>query len=709
LVRIILTSFLIFAFDISAAKISDFNIDNKVEWLAGDLISTGVSHRGLLELAPDQAKITGKLPGYLSAIISDNKGGFFVGTMHPAKLLHVSQDGKIKTLAEIESGIVSSVALTSDGRVAFSTTPKGAVKLIDPSGQRKDITIKVSKDLLLSLRTYGDKLYALAGGNGGELLQIDINSKNVKSLVQLKESALTSLEIYGKTRSPTFLFGSAREGIVYRFDGKYLKALVNTGLKEVTAIVRGEEGRIYAALIDSDANGDGYVSMRASHLENLKNEKEQSAPKIKRSQVVLILPDGRFEVLWQSKREAVYDLYLQKDEQKLLAATGPNGLLIDISPSGERSSGVILKSKTKGDIWKILPLENRMTLAMSRPSALIRVAAKAARAGIYESKIFDTKTIARLGQMYIDGVVTSPKGVKAFVRVGNTPKPDQTWSLFTSAENSKRLRGRYAQIQLKLKGPNKPKVRDVKLYYQRQNRPPRIGQVKLLRRGIKLKAELPGSKTVHSADLKELIVSELLPSDLDAFLPRVSQKVQVQYDPDYQSIQVFAGDADDDVLSYRYWLERLGPKNIGRSLLKDWSLNSFLSFNTAKLSDGRYVVHVEVDDLPSNTYRGLRDDKASTKAFRIDSGRPQFIEAKAVRKDFGVLLSALVQSKVPLAEVRCAVGGANWQLIEPLDGVVDGQKERFDVMLKGRPLFGAIACKATDENLKTREIQINVD
>jgi hypothetical protein len=140
-----------------------------------------------------------------------------------------------------------------------------------------------------------------------------------------------------------------------------------------------------------------------------------------------------------------------------------------------------------------------------------------------------------------------------------------------------------------------------------------------------------------------------------------------------------AEDPDADSLRYSVWCRRLGEDGPGQ-LLRSGLTDGVLAWDTRSLSDGRYVLAVEVSDAPGNPAGLALMDKRESLPFDVDNTPPQI--SVAIRP--GHPTSVRVEARDDASSIqRCeyASDGSTWNEIYPVDGVGGARSESFEFTL----------------------------
>ncbi|HEY1097291.1 MAG TPA: hypothetical protein VGF99_00120, partial [Myxococcota bacterium] len=188
------------------------------------------------------------------------------------------------------------------------------------------------------------------------------------------------------------------------------------------------------------------------------------------------------------------------------------------------------------------------------------------------------------------------------------------------------------------------------------------------------------------------------------------------YDVGYRTVYAYVEDADKDALRYRFYLGRVqGPQSPSTwQLIKDWSAEPFVSFESSRLADADYRVKVEVDDSPTNGPTRLLGDTQMSAPFVVTHQAPRTSALSATRSAGKVRLRLSVEAPLPLVSVRCSTGLDEWLPLDPVDGILDGSRESFDVVMAATAssstgtAVDAVSCEIYDEGLNFARVDVPV-
>ncbi|MFH1231886.1 MAG: hypothetical protein V1709_10370 [Planctomycetota bacterium] len=266
----------------------------------------------------------------------------------------------------------------------------------------------------------------------------------------------------------------------------------------------------------------------------------------------------------------------------------------------------------------------------------------------FTTDVWDAKFPARWGDFSFDGQGT----VALQTQSGNTAKPDETWSdwsektVIKGKESVKPISpiGRY--FRLKIFWEDKDTiVQRITQNYLIYNQQPKILESK---------------------------ISPIPPLPPTGIPPRITAR----------KITCQAKDPDNDILSYRIYyrnenqkvwilLNQEQPGGLITANEYNWNIDS--------LPDGRYFIRLEATDEKVNPQGAeLKDEKVS-EAVIVDNTKPLIKELTVTEK---LECSGKAEDNLnQIKRMECSIDGGKWELVFPLDGIMDSRIEGFKFII----------------------------
>lgn len=712
-------------------------IDAFTAFAQGEFDNVGLTADGQLSLQAALQPWMDDLSGPVISMARAADGTVYVATGTPARIWKLpkapAKDAKPEEIYKGTKAILTSLAVVG-GKLVALTAPESEIVVVDIATKAVTTTKIDGATMLLGLavgQNNPNSVYVVGGGKEGALWQFDVATAKVSQLAKVKEAYLRSVAVRlvkstgvaaGAAGTEMIVVGSADEGIVYSYENKKLRALFDAETSEVSALSIGSDGTVYAAFVDAEGKltTGGTLRDKAPEEKESDDKKAKSKPrKVRASEVIRLTPQGQGHVLWQSKQDGAYAMALTDGEKSLLVGTGGRGRLLRIDASGKTSAVIASRIKDHDEISAILTdaAGGNVVVGTSHSGAVYTLGADTAAQGTFTSAVLDAGTLAQYGVALVDKGDAAGTSLK--VRTGNTKEPDDTWSDFVAVGAGGQIGkvpvGRYAQVQITLSKQAKPTVvNSVRVSYLPQNRAPELTRVDVLASGWRLNMSSRDAGGSRSVTLNENPFARFL-GERGGQAPTLEERPSARqtFEEGYRTVYAYAEDLDKDSLRYRFYLSptdasgSVGASASSWTLIKDWSEEPFVSFEEGRLADGLYRVKIEVDDVLTNGPSRRLGDGQISPLFRVDRVAPRIENGAVAAAADGVKVSFSVRASHPLALVRCtSLGSEAWYPLDPVDGILDGNQEKFDVVLPAQK--GAIhaTCEAYDETGKQVRAEI---
>lgn len=681
----------------------------------GDLEDAALTGAGDITLGYGLAKVADALPGPVLALAPGEDGAVYAATANPARIWRVRKGEKPKLVAELKKPLITALLIQRPGELVALTAPSGAAEFIDAASGavKRRVEYKAAR-AVLGASVLGTTIYAVGGGDEGVLLRLQPGATAFETLAVVKESYLRTITARATRSGPQIVVGGANEGIVYAWTGERLRALVDAEPSEVTALAISARGEIFAALVDAD----GKLSEGATERDR---DGEAPAPKtkprkVKSAEVWRISPDGRSEVLFQSKAYGAYALALAERGRKLYVGAGAKGRVYAIDPAGKLAASVVASTQEHEEIVALLADgAGGLWAGTAHGGAVLHMDRARVRQAAFSTPPLDAGALARFGMVHVQKRLPEGTSVTVQLRTGNTKTPDDTWSAFSPALTADGVpaapAGRYAQLRLVLSRTkeNSPLVSGASLAYLVDNRAPELSRIDVLTPGWKVTSQQREPNDARSVTFSKEPFKKFV-GPVSGVLPELSERPSGKQvaEAGYQTVYAWAEDPDQDALRYQFYLGKVseGGEIERWQLVKPWSTEPFLSYDASRSADGAYRVRVEVDDLLTNGPIRVRSDELQSNVFTVSHRPPSLSDVATRALEGGVRLRFRATATLPLVAIRCAVNGGEWVPIDPADGMVDGREERVDVLLPAVSAADAISCEAVDQALNMVRVDV---
>jgi hypothetical protein len=294
--------------------------------------------------------------------------------------------------------------------------------------------------------------------------------------------------------------------------------------------------------------------------------------------------------------------------------------------------------------------------------------------GSYDSAVLDTKTSAAWGRIWW----RSSGNVTIQTRSGNTEKPDETWSPWSSAIADPKggqivsPKARYFQWHATLKSSlGNATLNEVNVAFAPRNIAPEILSIQVLPTNVGLIANPPVQIDPNI---------ELSGMDPVTFgIPNAAVPPRRVFQRGATSLQWTAEDRNGDKLVYDVYYKQVGDAMF--KLLRGDLSDNFLAIDGQSLADGRYIFKIVAKDSPSNTPSTALTGERISGPIDIDNtppvvtpfGTPQ-VNGDRVRVVFDAVDAASY-----LTRAEYSVNGGPWNPVYADDGISDSPNERYTV------------------------------
>ncbi len=593
--------------------------------------------------------------------------------------------GKSRKLAKLDAVLVASLAVGPGGVVFAGTMPGGRIFAINKDGKSREL-IKLDAEHIWALAYDESKqtLYA-ATGPAGKLYAVDVRDldhptvgNHARVVYDSGEKHLLSMV---RGDDGALYAGSADQAILYRIvdqpgGAAKVQALHDFEGEEVRAIVR-RGSTLYVAINEFQKPTTTTTPTAASTTRGTKmilpavaaTAPTPAVPRDRKGKgaVYRVDPDGRVEQLHALADGYFTALHVDSDGS-LWAASGANGRVYLIRP--DRTVVTALDLPERQVLTLAFDGSERM-LGTGDAGALYLISPNPPKDASYTTKVLDANWIARWGNVRWSG----RGAITVDTRSGNTAHPDKTWTAWLPPAKPEKLadggsgriaspEGRYLQVRVSLPSA-KTVLRDLTIYYQPQNQPPRISEI-----------TVDDRKAAHTRPRSPVV--------------KLHWKVE---------------NPDEDELVYRLsfreesevnWKPLGGPEPLTH-LEYEW--------NTESIPDGNYVVRVVASDERANPRDQALESSLISSPFLVDNRKPELSDLQV---SYPYASGRARDSFSPISELAYSIDGGDWQPFAPRDGVFDDPSEDFTVQLPKALSSGAhsLAVRAVDAADNVGAVQV---
>lgn len=677
-----------------AEKTRTWHQTSAADFEKGTAEGVAISSDGTLSLAPKIAELYESPAAYLGAIATDSKRNIYVSGGPDARVYRIpAAGGEGELFFEADAVDVRALAFDEDDNLYAAVSPEAKVYKITPDGESTEIYDPGCDYVWAMAFDSHNRLY-LATGDKGEIHRIttdgegglffETNESHVRSLlVDDNDDLIVGTDPSGLVMRVTTRDGSTPEGFV----------LYQSSRAEITAVVRGADGTIYAAGVGNRTTTVGRRPAAPTRTPTPAGSTPQggstgtppqqaatpaptrTAPAallarvIGGSTIYAIAADGEPREIWKSGQTIVYALSLDASG-RLLAGTGDKGRLMRIDGA---TSSTILTTRDSKQITALALSGERTIAATSNIGTVFSVGPGLADEGVFESDIHDAAQFSKFGRIEWKGTAAS-----LLVRSGNLNSPERNWSDWSAVSDANGgVSGvpgaRFAQWKavLRAEADSVPQLRSATLYYQPKNSAPRISAIEATPPNYRFP---PRPSTARNGNINLPPLGSAPPSSRSTTTRQIQSMLPA---PGHIGVRWDAEDANDDDLWAR--VEIQGESETTWILLEEEIEGSKHSWDSSAFADGWYRARATVTDEPSNSGPDALSDSMTSEPFLIDNSAPTVTELAAAIENGRVrasFVAADTASKVTAAEY--SLNGGDWKLLVPANGLFDSARAEFE-------------------------------
>ncbi len=673
------------------------------DFLAGDTKGVAVSADGRLMLGaalavrawPDDAN-----DAAVFGAATDSSGRVFVATGGGLGRLFVSNGANVTLLFTAPEPNITAVAVAPDGLVVCASSPNGKIYRIDPKATdpaRAGTVLAEPKEAAIwALAFARDGTLYVGTGNKGRVYR-----KTPSGALELFHE-IEDVHVRALAVSPdgSVYAGTSDRGLVVALPTRGSpRTLHDFSRPEVSGLAVDARGVVYAAASQIDASigrpapvesglrptptptpvpsgraeeaPRGSVSVSASTSLARPPAEPRSTSS---SEIVVIQPDGFVEPGWLFPEESILGLRLDTGGA-LLVATGPRGRVYEwrdrhvrlVASTGERLALAIPEAGTAFAV-----------VTMGSPG-ILRPAPAGIAAGTFTSAVKDGLRLSTFGRLRYEGNVPVGAALALSVRAGNSEKPDGTWSAWmpVAADGSaKPPVARFFQWKAELTASPKgesPVVERAELSYSERNARPVLENLAVLEPGAVFSRGAGGAGVLSVANPDESGIYAGLEAPHEGTAEGPGKRL---FRKGYRTVTWKGTDPNGDSLRYEVDARREGGTAwfLVRKDLED----SFLSFDTTALPDGRYRFRVTASDRLSQPESEALTASEESGVVVVDNTAPVLkVQSRSVDGDALVVKVLATDALSPVTKAEGAVNADRWRLLPAEDGAADSPVERF--------------------------------
>lgn len=708
-----------------------WHVATQAEFLRGEVTNLSVDLHGRLVLGPEATPVASVASPFLWAIAPGPEGSVFAGTGNDGQVLRINADGTQSVFFDSGELEVHAMAPAPAGGLYVGTSPDGRVYKVDRTGAGSPYFDPDDK-YIWALATGSDGALYVATGERGVVYRVTAPGQG-EPYYRTKATHARALAFDTEER---LIVGTESPGRVFRIDrdGSGF-VLLDAGQQEVSAVRVDRHGAIYAAAVTgrpsperaperppAETSGPAPIPSVSTEITSvaivdspmaggpLTGPARQERRSV-RGALYRIMPDGIWDIVWNSQEDAPYDV-LPEPDGSLLVATGNAGKVYRLDGDPMRAT-LIARADAQQVTGLARGARGHLWFTTANPGKVVRVSPEAASRGTYLSDVRDAGTVATWGTITWQGTTPAGTSVRLFTRSGNTPVPDETWSAWSGpyresiGEQVASPKARYLQWKAELTGKNRstPIVTSVTIAYLQRNLRPEVSSITVHAPGIVFQKpfssgdmEIAGfDGTTTSRRNRDAAQNAQLGSPAGA--PPLGRR---SYERGLQTFLWKAEDANDDELQYEIQYRREGETSW--KPLKRGLTEPLYVWDTSSVPNGTYSIKVVASDGPANPPGAALSGERESESFRIDNAPPT-IEIVSVRHSDGrtVVEFTVRDEHSPVQRVEYSLDADRWRTIYPKDGIADSVVEHFELVVEGGADGRAVIIRAADamENVAT--------
>lgn len=597
-------------------------------------------------------------------------GTLYLGSGKPAKIFAL-KDGRLRTVADLQTILVSALAMGPGGKLLAATLPDARILEVDPgSGKWRELGRLPSRhvwDLLYDAKA--GRIYA-AGGAPGKVYSLPAGGGKPTVYYDPSEKHLLCLAL---DRKGLLLTGGSGKAILYRVLGKgRAEAIHDFAGSELRRIVVAADGTLYVAVNKfqrrmaglprydrprKGRTGTAIVAKKGAKLPRFRAAELRPGAKQGKGGVFRIEASGRVTQLHGLAKGYFTDLGIDSTGQ-LWAAEGTKGKVFLMR-------GDKVMTAFDVDERQVLVLDvtgKTKVFATGDAGAIYTVTDTPQGKPIYQTQPLDAKYVANWGTVRY--LATAPLAISS--RSGNTAKADKTWGPWSAAkkEGKQLVRltskpARYLQVRATWQG--KGALRSLEAYYRAQNQPPEVTAITFER-------------------------NEKKPED---------RKIKIKWKTE---------NPDKDKLVYRiYYREELGAS---WRLLEEKPTDKIVyEWDTTGFADDTYRIKIVASDEAVNGPTTALTHSLVSAPIIVDNRKPDVTGLKVA---YPYVTGLAKDGYSAIKKIEYALDGGDWKVIDTLDGIYDSTAEAFRILLPAiKRGSHTLAVRVTDsaDNIGVRQLR----
>jgi sugar lactone lactonase YvrE len=704
----------------------------QAEFLRGDVEHLSIDEHGRLMLGPEVRRIHDAGAPFVWAMTPGPDESYFLGTGNDGQVIRIDRNGNASVFYDSAEMEVHALAPALGGGIYVGTSPDGRIYRVSAAGQSTVFFDPDDKYVWALAVDQKGVLYA-ATGDKGVVYRIAEEGKGTPFFTTKTTHAIAlAFDAGGQ-----LLVATGSPGRVFRVDaqGKGF-LLLDTPFEEAKALRLDAKGVLYVAAqtgrpsqgVEADATGTAPESASPTPVASVSSEitaiaiidvpvTAQPAPSAPAAgdrrgstgAVYRVLADGLWDLVWESRDDAPYDLAIEPDGA-LLVATGARGKIFRLA--GDPMRPTLLTRVGARQVTMLHRTPSRTLVTTANPGLLLSLTPGRAESGSYESDVKDARLVATWGAISWRAATPSGTRVEVRTRSGNTRTPDDAWSEWSAAYASSSgsqivsPKARYLQWRAILSGKGaSPILTSVSAAYLQRNVRPDVASVTVHPPGVVFQKPFSTGEAEIAGFDEEPAERRLAATGAAGGAPTLGRRT---YQKGLQTFVWKAEDQNGDELTFDVVYRREGDTSW--KTLKTGLADTILVWDTATAPNGSYMVKVVASDSKGNPAdRALSGERESSR-FDIDNAPPAVTLGAQRREGTAIVVPVEIRdADSHITRVEYSLDAQRWQSAFPQDGILDGRQEQLELRLDATAGVGrTLVVRASDamNNIGTGEAVI---
>src|SRR5262245_16940746 len=435
-----------------AALPTFWQVSTEADFLKGEVENLAIDSFGRLMLGPTATSVYDSSAPFFWTVLAGPDGAIYAGSGNEGVVYRIDASGKGTTFFDAEELEVHAMAPAPGGGLYVGTSPDGKIYKVDASG-KGTVFFDPPDRYIWSLAVDRAGNVFAATGDRGVIYKVTPDGKGAP-FYETKATHAMSLAF---DREGRLLAGTESPGRLFQIDasGKPF-VLLDSPYNEIRTLRVDASGTIYAAAmsgrptasptpaprpdtttpapqptvsVSTEITGIAVDADTAAVTSSAQSSRSNQGPAT--GALYRIMPDGGWDVVWESREDSPYDVAFESGGTILLS-TGNDGKIFRLSGDPLQPT-LIARANAQQVTTMLTDRMGRVLFATSNPGKVFRLSPTRADRGTYTSDVRDAQTVATWGAIKWESQAPAGTRVEISTRSGNTRTPDETWSNWSPA------------------------------------------------------------------------------------------------------------------------------------------------------------------------------------------------------------------------------------------------------------------------------------